>query len=141
MRISDWSSDVCSSDLAFELVAERTRVRIVRKRRILPRRAARRQVAGHAVEAGLHFRIGQVSDQLPRGVLVLRIAERDDAGAAGNRLAGALRPRQRHRHPRIGPRRRQSLWEYGSGPGAVDVESDSALATRVPTLDMTGFAP
>src|SRR3546814_20784113 len=55
-------------------------------------------------------------------------------------LFRSLRPGQRHRHPRIGQRRRQALAELGDVPGAVDVEAEITLAELVPDVGDRGVA-
>src|SRR3546814_3397684 len=55
-------------------------------------------------------------------------------------LFRSLRPGQRHRHPRIGQRRRQALAELGDVPGAVDVEAEITLAELVTNVGNGGVA-
>src|SRR3546814_19584968 len=70
----------------------------------------------------------------------MRISDWSSDVCSSDLCAGALRPGQRHRHPRIGQRRRQALAEYGDVPGAVDVEAEIALADLVPDVGDRGVA-
>src|SRR3546814_1131824 len=79
MRISDWSSDVCSSDLAIEAAEHHE---IARQRHDMPGRAARIRLAvvgphrQHIVAAGPHRR-GRIEAEAREGAFVA--AELDPA--------------------------------------------------------------
>src|SRR3546814_6925480 len=90
MRISDWSSDVCSSDLAIEAAEHHE---IARQRHDMPGRAARIRLAvvgphrQHIVAAGPHRR-GRIEAEAREGAFV--VAELDpvqpDVGDAARRI-------------------------------------------------------
>ncbi len=91
-------------------------VHVGRERRVAPRAAPRRQVAGQRVEAQLDVGSRQVLDQLPRAVLGVRAPENDEARAAGDRRAGPVRAGQRRGRPAVLQLGRQAALELADVP-------------------------
>src|SRR3546814_8654255 len=117
MRISDWSSDVCSSDLLAAVDDEQDQVRLLRTGTRLARGCAG-QVA--AFKVGVLAGDAAGVDQYERPLLdqpadaVAAVA--GDAGpAVHERIAGARPPIERRRLTDIGPTDKDNEGEHGRG--------------------------
>src|SRR3546814_1056468 len=115
MRISDWSSDVCSSDLAVDAaqVNERT-------------------VIGDVLDDAFdHLALGEALDQartlLGAGFLEHRAARDDDVAALAVHLQDLERLRHVHQRGHIAHRADIDLAAGQEGDGAVEVEGEAAL--------------
>ena len=98
-----------------ELESERGRPRVAGEGGLLPRRAARGEVAAERPELLLRRRLGEELDDLPRVVLPRRGSEDDEARPSGERDAGP-------RHP-VGRRKRRRR------PGALEARREPAPET------------
>ena len=75
---------------------------------------------------------GQVFDQAPGRLFVLRLAEHNETGAARDRCARSFRARQRHGHPRILQVFGHALAKFSDVPWPADVKREEAAAKLVP---------
>src|SRR3546814_427171 len=111
MRISDWSSDVCSSDLA-----------------------PRGKVARRLVERELRDRRRQPRHQIPRR-LVMRTARKDDeARPARRRRSDAIGSRVHGGAPIVLQCRREALLHVADRPRAREEEAEMAAPEFGPDI-------
>src|SRR3546814_2636221 len=99
LRISDWSSDVCSSDLSFAPASIASPPEPGRSAAMRP--AARKERASFG--GLIHHRSGKPAGQVG-GVDILHAPQFDGKAKVGQRrlLALLIRPRERHGHQEIG---------------------------------------
>ena len=111
---------------AVELLAERERLVVARKHRVLPRLDARREIARLLVEAHLNLRPGEKLDELPRFGRMLRLVEEHETRAAGGRqpALGAGRAGKRRGRPVVLQLVRQAASELADVPRTGDVEGE-----------------
>src|SRR5882672_1985616 len=112
-----------------ELDRERLRAPVAAQERIVPRVAARREVAREPIERQLLRRLGEILDEAPCRVGVRRPAREREARAAGERHAWVRRvgAGKRRRRPRVRELRRQAARELAEVPRPGDVEREVAL--------------
>src|SRR5687768_18134894 len=80
---------------SLQLIAKCLRVLVVGERGVRPRRSARREITGETIERDLDFRPGEVLDEQPRLLLMLRAAEERQTRTSGHPCSGPVDARHR----------------------------------------------